>query len=58
MKIVTVVAFTMLGLAGCAQEGGGSTTLNQGDRIVPDSAGRCTQTIGAQTFRVKCPDQK
>ena len=50
-------AATMLMAAGCSQSGG-NTTLDRGDRIVPDSSGKCTQMIGTQEYKVKCPDQK
>ncbi len=59
MRTVLLLGATLLGLAGCAAGDSDSTTLNpRGDRVVPDSAGKCTQMVGAIQYRVKCPDQK
>jgi len=58
MKVRLLIGAGLLALAGCSPSGTSTTTLDRGDRLAPDSAGKCTQMVGTQQYKVKCPDQK
>lgn len=58
MKAALLTGAVLLALAGCSSPGTSTTTLDRGDRLKPDSSGKCTQMVGTQEYKVKCPDQK